>query len=333
MIYIQRAILHILDCNSALRVLSDQELTVEGGVETFLLKHIEKADQDQNSKPGAFYEDSAFRRNFAAYIREETLDFVEFSRVIAETFYGALQKSEQLESADLLVLDLVIDGRRKLAIFKCVNKIGYIHQVLQTEVGIKNEIANHYAILPGLTQKMDEYAFIDAETEELRIFERTYVLGGEKVCIFSECVLECASAASPKETMDIVGKITKKVAENHGYSSVEAVTAAKNLIAENVLSDQSLQPAAMGEKIFRSSPAMQAEYMQEIQQAGVADSVRVESEFALKKIKNHKIKTDTGIEISIPLDYFKNTEYIEFINHPDGTISINIKNVMKLINK
>lgn len=46
-----------------------------------------------------------------------------------------------------------------------------------------------------------------------------------------------------------------------------------------------------------------------------------------------KIKTDTGIEITIPSDFFDNSEYIEFINNPNGTISISIKNVGKIINR
>ena len=42
MIVIDKAILHILDFNSGMTVFSDEELTVENSIETFLLKHIEK---------------------------------------------------------------------------------------------------------------------------------------------------------------------------------------------------------------------------------------------------------------------------------------------------
>ena len=41
----------------------------------------------------------------------------------------------------------------------------------------------------------------------------------------------------------------------------------------------------------------------------------------------HKIKTDNGIELSVPTDVYKNKDAIEFINNPDGTISILITNV------
>jgi len=53
----------------------------------------------------------------------------------------------------------------------------------------------------------------------------------------------------------------------------------------------------------------------------------------LRTTRNHKIKTDTGIEITFPVDYTHDQRYIDFINNPDGTISIEIKNVGKIINK
>ena len=59
----------------------------------------------------------------------------------------------------------------------------------------------------------------------------------------------------------------------------------------------------------------------------------MDKEFVIKTGKNHKIKTDTGIEVSFPADYFKNKDFIEFINNPDGTISIQLRNIGKIINK
>jgi len=42
------------------------------------------------------------------------------------------------------------------------------------------------------------------------------------------------------------------------------------------------------------------------------------------------LKTDTGIEISIPLDQYRDGNAVEFINNPDGTVSILIKNVNRI---
>ena len=49
--------------------------------------------------------------------------------------------------------------------------------------------------------------------------------------------------------------------------------------------------------------------------------------------RSHKIKTDTGIEITFPSEYIENTDFIRFINNPDGTLSIELKNIGKIVNK
>lgn len=333
MIIINKAILHILDFNSGVMVFSDRELTVENSVETFLLKHIEKSYQDQSLKSGVFYEDSIFKQKLAEYTKESTLTFIDFSRYIVEVMYTAISKSDQLDSTDVLVCDLTIDDVKMISLFKCNNRMGFIHQVIQTEEGIQNDIINHYAIMPNLSQRLDEYAFIDVDSENIKFVDKKYTMDNEEIYMLPQCILECTSIASPKATMLLVSSITKKVAENHGQNSIEAVAMAKSFIAENVQISEYLQPTEVGKEIFKNSPLMQSEYLTEIQTAGIAETVKVEQAFALKKMKNHKIKTDTGIELTIPLDYFQNTDYVEFINNPDGTLAINLKNIIKLTNK
>lgn len=332
LIIINKAILHILDFNSGVTVFSDKELTIENSVETFLLKHIEKAYYDQNLKLGTFYEDSVFKEKFNSYINEE-LNFIDFSRYIVEVMYNTISKSDKMESTDLLVCDLILDDERFLALFKCNNRIGFIHQVIQTDEGIKNDIINNFAIMPNLTQKIDEYAFISALSQTIKFVDKKSSIDGEEAHIISDYILECSFTASPKTTMETVNFIAKKVAENHGRNSVETITKAKAFIAENTQVSEYLEPMNLGKQIFSDSPIMQEEYFNEIKSSGLADTIKIDRDFALKKTKSHKIKTDTGIEINIPVDYFQNKDYVEFINNPDGTLSINLKNIGKLINK
>ena len=67
--------------------------------------------------------------------------------------------------------------------------------------------------------------------------------------------------------------------------------------------------------------------------ASLPKATPVERDYAVRTNKSHKIKTDTGIEITVPSDFFNNPDYIEFVSNDNGTISINIKNVGKIINR
>ena len=44
-------------------------------------------------------------------------------------------------------------------------------------------------------------------------------------------------------------------------------------------------------------------------------------------VRNQKIRTDTGIVITFPAEMGGNSDYIEFVNAPNGLISIELKNI------
>lgn len=332
MIIINKAILHILDFNSGITVFSDEELTIENSVETFLLKHIEKSLSDQNAKNGIFYKDSSFKVKISSYIKEE-ISFIDFSKYIVETVSKAITHSEEMESADLLVCDIQIEGIRNLVIFKCNNHIGFVHQVIQTEAGIKNDIINHHAIMPGLSQKIDEFAFVNLETQQISFSAKKYTLDGNNIYILPEILLECTSSPSPKEIIKTVSQTAKKIADDYGQDNIVAATAVKTFITENVQNTNQLDPLEIGREVFKDNLAMQADYDRQIKETGFTGPVIVDQESILKKMKNHKLKTDTGIELTIPLDYFNNTDYVEFNNNTDGSISIVLKHILNISNR
>ncbi len=67
-----------------------------------------------------------------------------------------------------------------------------------------------------------------------------------------------------------------------------------------------------------------------VNQAPMMRDVREISE---KKFGKQKLKLSNGIELIVPLDVYRDPNLIEFINNPDGTISVTIKNVEEVINR
>lgn len=333
-IIINNAILHILDFQSGVTVFSETELDVQNdSVTNFLTKHIEKISKDANAKSGNFYPDSAFEAHLVAYLSGE-VEFISFSHYAAERTYAAIAQSDIVDSADLLICDVHVDDERFVVILKCNNKIGFTHQVVtNTEGKIQNEIINHYAILPNTSQKIDEYAVINASSLQIKFSDKKSCINGETAFVLPEKILECTSDISPKTALDLVQTITRTISETHGQNSVEAVAKVKSYLLENAELSDCLDPIELGKEVFGSSALMQEEYVQEVKKAGIPTTVRVDKTLAVQKGKNHKIQTDTGIEIVFPVDYFHNKDYIEFINNPDGTISIALKNIGKILNK
>ncbi|MFV0635789.1 nucleoid-associated protein [Mitsuokella sp. WILCCON 0060] len=332
MILIDKAILHILDFHSGVTVYSDEPLTVADSIETYLLKHIEKAWNSQEAKPGTFFDDSAFKQKVEAYKKGE-LDFVEFSKQIGKTLEDAFTHAEEMASSDVLVAEVRINEAPQLAILRSNSHIGFTHQVNQTEHGIKNEIINHYSIMPNMTQKVDEFAFIDLATMAIKTAAKKYTLDGTPVYVFPEMLLECSLTPSPKEAMKNLSKAAAKVAETFGQDKVATEAAVKNYVAETMQQGDKLDLSEAGKEIFQDNPAMQQELDTAIRDAGITEPVQMDPEVMLKKVSRHKLKTDTGIELTIPTDYFDNTEFVEFNNNDDGTLSITLKHISNIVNR
>ncbi|MCR5757988.1 MAG: nucleoid-associated protein [Selenomonas sp.] len=332
MVVIDKAILHILDFNSGMTVYSDEELTVQDSIETFLLKHIEKAWGSQDAKPGTFYEDSHCAQLLAEYLSGE-MSFVPFSKELAKKLEDAFVHAEEMASSDVIVADVRIDDRRQIVIFKSNSHIGYTHQVNQTEAGIKNEIINHYSIMPNLSQKMEEFAFIDTETKAVSVTAKKYTIDGNSILVFPEVLLECSLTPSPKEAIKNLSKTAAKVAEAYGQDQIATEAAVKSYVTENMQTTDELDLTEAGREIFKENPSMQADFDTAIKEAGFTEPVKMDQEATIKKMCKHKLKTDTGIELTVPSEYFDNTEFMEFHNNEDGTLSIMLKHIGNIVNR
>ena len=332
MIIIDKAILHILDFLSGVTVYSDQPMELDDTVQSFLQKHLEKTLARTDAKPGTFADDSAFQTALAAYMAGET-DFVAFSKDVAKRMENPYLHTDEPVSTDVIVIDAHVDERRTLLLLRCTNHTGYVHQVNQTAEGVENDIIHHYAILPGPGQRIDEFAVIDMETMELRLVSKKHAVDGDKRDVLPEMILECNLAPSQKDALKSLQDTTAKVAESYGHDAVTAAAAAKNYVAEHMEISDELDLKKAGEELFAGQPAMQADYNRAIEEQGFSEPVHMDQEQALKSVAKHKLKTDTGIELTIPTDYFDNTQFLEFNNCDDGTISITIKHVASIINR
>ena len=333
MLLIEKAILHILDFTGGEAVLSSQELMLEVNAIEFLNKHIEKTIGSQDAKNGTFYNNSEFAKKLNSLVAGE-LDFVAFTQDVAQQLYHVLETSEDARNSDLFFAQVRRDDIPYLVIFKCTNATGYVHNVFMTEDGsVSTELLNSNSLLPGLTQKMEEFAYINLDSKEVLVKGKKYNIDGNVVFALPELLLECGQAPSPSDTIKEIKKAAKKVADAYCQDQVETAAAVKTYIAENVQEDGQLDPVAVGEAVFKDKPNMQADFQQEIEQAGVKEPVPVDKEATLKKMRKHRLSTDTGIELSIPTEFFENTEFVEFFKEEDGSMSITLKNIQNISNK
>ncbi|MDO4596327.1 MAG: nucleoid-associated protein [Coriobacteriaceae bacterium] len=332
---VNHAILHILDFDSAVTVMSQRELDMDTrAVRSFVTTHLRRARTSPDNRRGTFSENSAFAGELRGFFFGER-EFVDLSQQIADFISGELSKAEKVESTDVLVADFEDDEDvRWFAVLLMGSRMAFMHEVGNEGGEVKNEIARHYAILPNPSQKITSYCLVRASTMDVLYQDKKRKIAGEDVFLIPEGLLQCETGVSGKEVIDTVTRVVEQVAEDHGANSAVALAKAKAVLTEKVEEDEELPPWDIVDEAFEDEPVMRDAIKASLQEEEVPERVPVERrQVERAAVKNHRIRTDTGIEISFPAEMLSNSEYVQFVNEPNGLISIELKNIGAIENR
>ena len=353
MFRINHAILHVFDFVSCVNVFSEEELDLTNkNAKKYCVSHAKKALGSIDAKRGTFADDSMFAGELRSYFRGER-DFIDLSVQVAQFLAAELGHMEKPESCDLLVLDFEEDApkppadateeemeaaykaqrKRHFGMFLLESRQAYMHEVGSGETGgTRVDVKRHFAILPNPSQKVSSYALVDAETLAVSFADKPREISGEEHYLIPDGLLQCSSEASSKEVLDTVVRIVEEVADEYGANSAAALSKAKAaMMSEATEESEYLAPWDLGAEVFDDEPLQRR--FEEAVAAEVPERVPVEKKAVERVARNHKIRTDTGIEITFPSEYSTNPDFIEFISEPNGLISIELKNIGHIENR
>ena len=332
-IRIKNVIVHILDSTIGMPVLSDTELEYGSEVAEFLKEHIARISSGDDAKECRFYkEESEVYHLLNAYADE---DFVSVSKDIATQLYEIMNSNIDIPAADLMVVRFKEGEDEYLALLKMNYKSLYTHRTMATEdgEGNSNEIIRHKSILPSETQRLTEAAIIRLQDLALWVIEKKYEVNGEKTNYFSFLFLKCSSHLSHKSKLSIVSRAVESV-QKEGYDETERFEKqmrAKSIIQEEIEEKGGFVVEELAERIFDEQPELKVAFQDKMEKYDmVKEEIQPQSENTVRKYQSQHLYTDTGIEIKIPMEQYKNPRSVEFITNPDGTISVLIKNIEHL---
>lgn len=332
---INHAVLHVLDFESAVNVLSERELALDTrAVRSFVSKHLSRARAAADNRRGEFAEDSAFAGELKRYFFGER-EFLDLSQQVAEFLSGELSRADKLESTDVLVADFDDDDDvRWFAVLLLTSRMAFMHEVDNAQGATACDIARHYAILPAPSQKLTSYALVRASSLEVLYQDKARSIAGADRMLIPEGLLQCSGGVSSKQVMDTVARVVAEVAEEHGANAATALAAAKAAMVEAVEADEELPPWDVVDEAFEDEPVLRDAVKQALAEEQVPERVVVErAQVERSAVRNIKIRTDTGIEITIPAEMAGNAEYVNFVNEPNGLISIELKNIGSIQNR
>ncbi len=331
-ILINHAIMHVLNYDNNMQIYSEKEMQLDNeSAYNYIARHLLKLHNDMKQKSVVFEEGSIFKAGLADFLAGRN-DFVTFSTDVAYEINSYFEEWAERKSINVLMTAYKLDDVPFLAVLLLDSSHAFTYET-KSDNGVVNEIIAHNAVLPSLGSKASTYGIINTSTMQILYQDGMKSADKEIVPIMKDTVLQCTDSKSSAEVVKAVKKITTEVAKEFGENQTMLLSKAKNYIKENAQESEQLSPIRLAEEVFEDHEEMKKAFTAKVKEAELPKEVILPKAAASRVSKSQKIKTDTGIEISFPVEYFDNTEYISFINHEDGTITIELKHIGHISNK
>lgn len=333
-INIDKIILHILDPSVGLAVLSEEEHPYSAETLEFIKAHIYKIFNDINIKNSFFAQGDNNVKNLCMEISDNNDLFVENTKKFAEIMYNFISQNPVIPACDLICSLFKGDGKKYLGFFIFNYKTSYIHYVEELEKGRLNTVIKQTTTLPNINQSLDEFFIVDLDDYSILLKEKKYEIHEEKEYYLSKYLLKSVDLLSDKAKVDIVTKVSKKIVKDYYDDDVSKLAEIKSAMVEGVEMDESIDVDHIKRNVFKNNIEAQKIYDEEIYKKGLTDKTIAVNEILSKKIpKTQKLVMDNGIEIKIPIEYLKGSDKVEFLNNPDGSLSILLKDIRDIKGK
>lgn len=331
-IYLKKAVLHLIDREAGDPVFSQVELDLTTEfIRDYLTKKITKLSSAQ-TKTGTLVEDSEVSR----LLPSAKESFIQFSEQFVQHWYQFYKESEDAPNSDVFLVLYEEDAQTRVAFIKSNYKEAYTHFTDLDEQGIANKLIINRAILAGKSQKPDEGLTIHLENLSYELIEKKYTFSGDKRFYFSQEVIESVPLPSLDENVNVIKKVAKKLSDKFETPTYDVLANVQEAVFETIEESGYIDTKEVAEKVFKDNITAKLAFQSEMEESGFVEQtqmVKEVKEISEKKFGKQKLKLSNGIELIVPIEVYRDPELIEFVNNPDGTLSVMIKNIEEIQNK
>lgn len=321
--HIQQAVMHALDPNASMPIFSNQLLDLGTAAEEYLTALVDNFFESDAGKLTRFMPEAGF----PTLLTNLADNFIPASCSLAEEIFKVMQKNPAIPAGDLLCMLVQNEGLAHLVVMKLPFRSSFSHY-FQNDTG-SIAIIKQQTLLPAVSAKIDEGFIINLQTLDITLTEKKYEIDGNKAFYLSAYILGCTDKLAEREKFTKIRRSVEKI-NNEYFSNDTGIESHAAVVLRNQLEGgQPVPVQQICQEIYTSHPEA-AEKLQETlerQHISGEDTVQV-SPKTVKRLEKQSLKSAHGIEIKIPVDLYRNTDSLEFVNNPDGTITLVIKDVI-----
>lgn len=258
--------------------------------------------------------------------------FLEAASALIASMDESLQMLEIVrEGYDLAVFTFDRDNDPHLCVAQLPYRKAVVHQVENGEDGLYTQLLPHGTVLPLPGSKAYSGFVVNLSTGDIRLRDTAVLTNTGNRQLFSECLFMMAPTRSTKEAVKAVTEVIAQAAVDMPEEQLRP--AVKRAMQASIEEKGVIDVQTVAEEVFRSDPEREAiieQVSRQLAEESLEPVIPVENKRVVAQLQKVKIKTDTGISISLPRTLADDESSFAVINNADGTISIVINRVQEL---
>jgi len=300
----------------------EEELTFE-----ILKRNIEKIHGSSEMKWASFKEGSIVEKMLENLDDDLNL-FMEVSKDLSYMIHkNIFENREALTSCDIAFVLFEMDELMYFACIKFNYKDLLVRKLEETRDGSIAMITRSNDLYLSPKSKTEEGFLVHLKFMDIALLDKTYTVKGEKQSFFGDLVLGLSSSMSEKEKFKAFNQVNKRVQDKFIGEDLQQKAHIKKAIADTIVEEGTIEIDKVLDRAFEDNQEVKGIYKEAFKKAKLEKAEIKVGEIMARKFDRQKIITGNGIEISIPVDYYKDTDKIEIISNSDGTITIVVKNI------
>lgn len=235
------------------------------------------------------------------------------------------------EGFDLAVFSFEQEGDPFLCVACLPYRSALVHQADTDEAGvITTRILPHGTVLPQPGAKGCAGFVINLSTGDIRLRDADVLTNVGNRALFAQALFTMAATRSTKDAVKAVTEVIEQAAP----VDVETITPVlKRAMSKSIEEKGVIDVQDVAEEVFRSDPereAIIAQVSRQMQEEQIEPVIPVENKRVVAQLGRVKVKTDTGISITLPRELADDERSFSVVRNDDGTISIIIGQVQEI---
>lgn len=314
-----KVIVHSVDNNLDTVVLSKRQINLNQNVELdgLILKFTKGILKSSASSIGVLSEDSIFKQEVS-----EEFSFMEHSTKIAQEWFDHYEGNTKHTALNLIFALVMDTDTTHFAMFEVNSKPGF----LRTSDTEENVIEYNSGIMSDSLAGVKTAFVLDIITHEMKV---RHTLDTQE---YLEEMLSFETIPNTKKNLEILDAMVDYVSEKREEDVTKNAIRSKQLILDNSELFEEVEPKRILETVFNDLDSEELDFINETMEEAKMSPLIPSSEVAkLSARKKHRIRTETGIDVVLPLDSLKLEDMLEIKENDDGSIDLLLKNVGAIV--